>query len=125
MRVKFLRGPQPGKINIKVIWGSSSSQQDLLLSNSNSLASMNDFQVVGGSAVSREKPSGKGSGGRGAHGLWEGSSSAPVVVEDVNEVVNSSQAVNLSSKMHEMKSRSIERKAVQLPSTSTQGAKLA
>ena len=44
MRVKFLRGTQPGKVNIKVIWGSS-SQQDLM-SNSNSLASIQNFQVV-------------------------------------------------------------------------------
>ena len=43
-RVKFLRGSQPGKVNIKVIWASS-SQQDLL-SSSNSMASIQNFHVI-------------------------------------------------------------------------------
>lgn len=45
MRVKFLKGADPNKVNIKVIYGSS-SQKDLL-SHSNSLASVSRFSIIG------------------------------------------------------------------------------
>ena len=56
MRVKFLRGAGLGKINVKVIWGSS-SQRDLL-SHSNSLASVSRFSLIGKSGEQDDAASG-------------------------------------------------------------------
>lgn len=112
MRVKFLRGNEPGKVNIKVIWGSS-SQQDLL-SNSNSLTSMQNFQVVSGleskvvSATKKKEVTSENDG------------STPIIIEDVPEMINSTRANNLSSKMSEMLNQSIERKQMQLPPSNLQ-----
>jgi len=91
MRVKFLKGSQPGKVNIKVIWASS-SQHDLM-STSNSLVSVPQCAAIKGqispAALKKKHPH-----------LDEEDS--PVVIEDVPEVANSNRTKNLSQKMHEM-----------------------
>ena len=56
MRVKFLRGAGLGKINVRVVWGSS-SQRDLL-SHSNSLASVSRFSLIGKSGEQDDAASG-------------------------------------------------------------------
>ena len=105
-RVKFLRGTLPGKINIKVIWGSS-SQQDLL-SNSNSLTSIQNNQLSGNKnhlEIPAEKKA-----------IGDADSNAPVIVEDIPEVLNSNRANNLSQKMNGIIGMSIERKKQQMGS---------
>ena len=107
-RVKFLRGSHPDKVNIKVIWGSASKQE--LLSNSNSLASLSNFHALGGdfSMSKRSKePSNCVSDEEGA----------PVIIEDVPEVLNSNRANNLSQKMHGIINYSLERKKKQMGSS--------
>lgn len=112
-RVKFLRGSQPGKVNIKVIWGSS-SQQDLM-SNSNSLASVQGFQIVPNplSPSAYNQPKARLSEDDEEIGIAD-NESAPVVIEDVPEIMNSNRQNNLSHKMHDIINQSIEQKKKQM-----------
>ena len=107
-RVKFLRGSHPDKVNIKVIWGSSSKPD--LLSNSNSLASLQNLHARGGDfAISKRS--------KEQSNYVSDEESAPIIIEDVPEVINSNRANNLSQKMHGIINYSLERKKKQMGSS--------